>query len=279
MVNEPTIRMGAFFGLFFLVAVGERRVPRRALEHSKGLRWSSNLGLSFLNSALLRGLFPLLAVDLARLAKAQGWGLLNQLPRPEWAAVLFSVVFLDGVIYLQHVLFHAVPALWRLHRVHHSDLDYDVTTALRFHPIEILLSMLIKLIVVAALGPPPLSVLVFEILLNGTAMFNHGNLALPLEIDGMLRMVLVTPDMHRIHHSVRPRETHSNFGFNLPWWDRLFGTYRAEPEQGHVKMSLGLPDFRDAARLHFFHLLAQPFLKAQQEDGIMGKGRGKGGHA
>jgi len=206
-------------------------------------------------------LFPLLAVDLARLAQEQGWGLLNQFWMPAWVAVALSVIFLDLVIYLQHVLFHAVPALWQLHRVHHSDLDYDVTTALRFHPIEILLSMVIKLGVVAAFGPPPLAVLIFEILLNGTAMFNHGNIFISQKIDRLLRKILVTPDMHRVHHSILLEETNSNFGFNLPCWDRLFGTYREQPAEGHMKMTLGLEAFRNPQKLHFFSLLMQPFLK------------------
>ena len=191
---------------------------------------------------------PTTAVGLALVAEARGWGLVHALGLPMWASVPLAVVALDLAIYLQHVLFHAVPALWRLHRVHHADLEIDVTTGARFHPIEILLSMGIKLGVVAALGAPAVAVLLFEVLLNATSMFNHSNVRMPLRLDRVLRWVVVTPDMHRVHHSIAARETNSNFGFNLPWWDRLFGTYRDQPAAGHEAMTIGIEQFRAPAR-------------------------------
>jgi sterol desaturase/sphingolipid hydroxylase (fatty acid hydroxylase superfamily) len=198
-------------------------------------------------------------VGLALLGEARGWGLLNTLALPDWLSLALAVLLLDLVIYLQHVMFHAVPALWRLHRMHHADLDLDVTTGARFHPIEILLSMGLKLAAVAALGAPALAVLVFEVLLNATAMFNHANLKIPVALDRVLRWVIVTPDMHRVHHSVVPRETNSNFGFNLPWWDRLLGTYRAQPAAGHEAMTIGLEAFRAPRDLRLDRMLVQPF--------------------
>lgn len=260
MNHETAIRLGVFLGVFILVAVGEVLAPRRVLEISKGVRWLGNLGIVFLNTLAVRALFPVAAVGMALLAEERGWGLLNNIELPYWLAVVVAVVVLDFVIYLQHVMFHAVPLLWRLHMMHHADLDYDVTTGARFHPIEIILSMLIKLAAVCVLGPPALAVLIFEVLLNATAMFNHGNLRIPLPIDRVLRLFVVTPDMHRVHHSVIARETNSNFGFNLPWWDRLCGTYRAQPEQGHEGMTIGLKQFRDPKRLTLPWMLALPFM-------------------
>ena len=192
------------------------------------------------------------------IAQDNGWGLFNIIDLPSWVAILLSVIVLDLVIYLQHVIFHAVPALWRLHRMHHADLEFDVTTGLRFHPVEILLSMGVKLAVVVALGPPAVAVLIFEVLLNATAMFNHSNIRLPPFADRVLRLVLVTPDMHRVHHSVRPEETNSNFGFNLPWWDRLLGTYKAQPSAGHEEMSIGIEQFRTRRDLWLDRMLVQP---------------------
>jgi len=209
--------------------------------------------------ALSRLLFPILPVGLAVLCKELGWGLLNNVAMPTWIGVSIGVVVLDCAIYLQHVMFHAVPVLWRLHRMHHADLDFDVTTGLRFHPFEIMLSMGIKLGVIAALGLPAVAVVAFEVLLNGTAMFNHGNLRLPVILDRALRLVVVTPDMHRVHHSVVIREANSNFGFNLPWWDKLFGTYRPQPAAGHEDMSIGLGRYRDPKRLTLPWLLVMPF--------------------
>jgi sterol desaturase/sphingolipid hydroxylase (fatty acid hydroxylase superfamily) len=200
-----------------------------------------------LNTIIARLLLPTAAVGVAVSAASHGWGLLNDYAVPSWAALVLGVVLLDVAIYLQHVMFHAVPVLWRLHRMHHADLDIDVTTGARFHPIEIVLSMLIKFAVIAALGIPPAAVLVFEILLNATSMFNHGNVRIAHRLEPVLRWLVVTPDMHRVHHSIDRGETNSNFGFSLSVWDRLFGTYRAQPRAGHRAMTIGIPDFRDPA--------------------------------
>ncbi|MFQ5956050.1 MAG: sterol desaturase family protein, partial [Kiloniellales bacterium] len=232
LANEPVIRLAFFLGVFAIVAICEALAPRRARTMPRLVRWPNNIGVVALNTLMLRVVFPTAAVGIALVAEGRGWGLFNAVSVPYWLAVPLTVVLLDFAIYLQHVMFHAVPALWRLHRMHHADLDFDVTTGTRFHPIEILLSMLIKLTLVAALGPPALGVLMFEVLLNATSMFNHGNLNIPIGVDRVLRWFVVTPDMHRVHHSVVVRETNSNFGFNLPWWDRLFGTYRAQPAAG-----------------------------------------------
>ena len=222
------------------------------------IRWTNNLGLVIIDTIVLRLSFPILAVGLALIAQDRGWGLFNIIEAPAWVAVLGSIVVLDLVIYLQHVIFHAVPALWRLHRMHHADLEFDVTTGLRFHPVEILLSMGIKLAVVMALGPPAVAVLIFEVLLNATAMFNHSNIRLPMLVDRFLRLIVVTPDMHRVHHSVIPEETNSNFGFNLPWWDRLLGTYKAQPKAGHEEMLIGIEQFRTTRDLWLDRMLVQP---------------------
>jgi len=260
MNNEIIIRVGSFLPAFILVAMWEILSQRRSLTTSKKNRWISNLGITFLNPLVLRLVFPVLALDMAVIAQKQGWGLLNTFDPPYWVAVVIGIVLLDLTIYLQHVMFHAIPILWRLHMVHHADLDYDLTTGLRFHPIEIILSMVIKLSVVVVLGPPALAVIIFEIVLNSAAMFNHGNIRFPLKIDRILRYFIVTPDMHRVHHSVIIRETNSNFGFNLPWWDRLFGTYRSQPVKGHEGMTIGLSQFRDAKRLNLPWLLILPFI-------------------
>jgi sterol desaturase/sphingolipid hydroxylase (fatty acid hydroxylase superfamily) len=259
LAHEPFIRLGAFASILALMAVWEVFAPGRHQEIGRGRRWPSNLGLVLVDTLFVRLVFPTTAVGMALIAEARGWGLLNTTGLPAPLATIAAMILLDLVIYLQHVLFHAVPALWRLHRMHHADLEFDVSTGVRFHPIEILLSMLIKLGVVAALGTPAAGVLVFEILLNATSMFNHGNVRLPARLDRVLRWIVVTPDMHRVHHSVVPRETNSNFGFNLPWWDRLFGTYRAQPEAGHDGMTLGIAQFRDAKELRLDRMLLQPF--------------------
>ncbi len=259
--NEPVIRLGFFLIVLALVALMEVIAPRRALTVSKLRRWTSNLAIVFLNSALVRLLFPMAAAGFAGFAAARGWGLFNQAGLPLWAAFLASVVLLDLAIYLQHVMFHAVPALWRVHRMHHADLDFDVTTGARFHPVEIALSMLIKFAVIAALGAPAAAVVVFEVLLNATAMFNHGNLRLPLALDRALRIFVVTPDMHRVHHSIEDHEVNSNFGFNLALWDRLLGTYRDQPDAGHEAMTLGIRDYRDPKLVTDLPgMLALPFL-------------------
>lgn len=254
------VRGSVFLGGLALLALAERRWPRRALSVSRLRRWPSNLGIVLLSTLLLRLLLPLGAVGVAAYAATRGVGLLNVTSLPFWLDAMLGFVALDFAIYVQHRLFHRVPLLWRLHRMHHADLDLDVTSGGRFHPLEIVLSMLIKMLVVAALGIAPGVVVVFEIALNALAMFNHANLALPSGLDHALRRLLVTPDMHRIHHSVRPEETHSNFGFNLTWWDRLFGTYRAEPIGGQRGMTIGLPDYRDPSWLRLDRLLLLPFI-------------------
>ena len=243
--NETVIRLTAFFGVLAVVAMAEIVLPRRRLTASKLRRWASNLGIVFLNSLLVRLLLPATAVGFAVFAAQRGWGVFNVLDAPAWVGIIASVVFLDFAIYLQHVMFHAVPALWRLHRMHHADLDFDVTTGARFHPIEILLSMLIKFAVIAVIGAPAAAVIIFEVLLNATAMFNHGNFRLPAGLDRVLRLFVVTPDMHRVHHSIEDHETNSNFGFNLPLWDRLFGTYKDQPDAGHEAMTIGIRDYRE----------------------------------
>ena len=260
LANEPSIRIAVFLGILAAMAAWEVAAPRRRREIPRLLRWSGNLGIVVIDTALVRLAFPVLAVGLALVAEERGWGLLNALDAPFWLAFAVSVLALDLAIYLQHVMFHAVPALWRLHRMHHADLEFDVATGLRFHPIEILLSMAIKLAVVAALGPPAAAVLVFEVLLNATSMFNHGNVRIPLGADRLLRWVVVTPDMHRVHHSIHPSETNSNFGFNLPWWDRLLGTYRAQPKDGHEAMTIGIEQFRARRDLRLDRMLIQPLL-------------------
>jgi sterol desaturase/sphingolipid hydroxylase (fatty acid hydroxylase superfamily) len=241
------------------MAAWEIFAPRRDQRIGRGRRWPSNIGVVALDTLLVRLLFPVTAVGVALLAEARGWGLFATLGLPAWASIVLGVMLLDLAIYLQHVLFHAVPALWRLHRMHHADLEFDVTTGARFHPIEILLSMGIKLGVVAALGVPALAVLIFEVLLNATSMFNHANVRIPKSIDRVLRWLVVTPDMHRVHHSIVRRETNSNFGFNLPWWDRLFGTYRDQPAAGHEGMTIGIEQFRDPQELRLDRMLVQPF--------------------
>jgi len=245
LAHEPAIRLGFFEVVFAIVALWELAAPRLAPTVSKALRWGSNLGLMALNTLMLRLVFPLAAVGVAAFGAAHGWGLLNHFEVPFWLAVPVAVIAMDFVIWLQHVMVHAVPALWRLHQVHHADLDYDLTTGARFHPIEIALSMLIKFATITVLGPPVLAVVIFEVLLNATAMFNHGNIRLPRGLDRVLRGFVVTPDMHRVHHSVEDDETNSNFGFNLPWWDRLFGTYRAQPRAGHDAIVTGIHGHRD----------------------------------
>ena len=275
--GEATIRLGFFLGIFALVAVWELALPRRRLIHARWLRWYANLGIVVLNTALVWLLVPLAPVALAVVAESRGWGILNLFALPFWLEALIALVVLDLVIYLQHVMFHALPVLWRLHRMHHADLDFDVTTGSRFHPIEILVSVSIKMAAVVLLGPPAVAVLVFEILLNGTSMFNHGNVRLPAGLDRVLRWVVVTPDMHRVHHSDVPAETNSNFGFNLPWWDRLFGTYRAQPNLGHEHMTIGIDAFREPRELHLHRMLAQPLRRGAVDYAINRRLRERGG--
>ena len=257
--NEPLIRLAAFVGIFAAMAAWEISAPRREQKLRRGTRWPSNIGIVVLDAVLVRLVVPATAVGLALVGEAQGWGLFHAVGLPGWMGILLGVMALDLAIYLQHVLFHAVPALWRFHRMHHADLEIDVTTGARFHPIEILLSMGIKLGVVAALGVPAVAVLLFEVLLNATSMFNHSNVSMPVFLDRVLRWIVVTPDMHRVHHSILARETNSNFGFNLPWWDHLFGTYRAQPAAGHEAMTIGIEQFREAAEQRLDRMLTQPF--------------------
>ena len=259
MSGEGYLRIGCFLAVSLVMAVWELAVARRRLIVPRSLRWPANLGILAFDAALVRLLFAALPLTIAIKAQEQGWGLLNAYPLSFWMKVAFGVILLDGVIYLQHVMFHVVPLFWRLHMMHHADLDFDFTTGGRFHPIEILLSMGIKTAAVAALGPPPLAVLLFEVLLNATSMFNHGNVSLPRSVDKVLRFIVVTPDMHRVHHSVIPRETNSNFGFNLPWWDRIAGTYRDQPSMGHDAMTIGLTQFLEAKRQTFLWMLLLPF--------------------
>lgn len=272
--NEPIIRLSFFAGIFLVLALWEIWAPRRKRSHRRRARWPSNIAISIVNTVFLRILIPTAAVGLAFLGEQNGWGLLNQFDLPLWAALALSVLALDLVIYLQHVMFHAVPLFWRLHRMHHADLDIDVTTGARFHPGEIVFSMVIKLATVAALGPPAVAVVVFEVLLNATSMFNHSNVRLPLPLDRVLRWIVVTPDMHRVHHSVIVNETNSNFGFNVPWWDHLFGTYKAQPDAGHEGMTIGIEQFREPAELRLDRLLTQPFREDARNYPINKRGPG-----
>jgi len=258
--HEAWIRGSAFVAIFAAVALVELLAPRRPRQLPRGFRWLQNLSLVAVSAVCVRLAFPLLAVNVALLAEHNGWGLFNRLGLSAWATVPLTIVVLDLVIYFQHRVFHAVPLLWRLHMVHHADPEIDVTTGGRFHPIEIMLSMLIKMAVTLAIGGAAVGVIVFEVLLNATAMFNHGNVALPAALDRLVRVVMVTPDMHRVHHSVHREETNSNFGFNVPWWDRLFGTYRDQPRDGHLNMTIGLTQFQDRKRQSLGWMLVLPFI-------------------
>lgn len=261
LANERVIRLLFFFSLLVTMALWETFSPRRPLKTSKTMRWYSNLGLVLIDTLVLRLFLPIQAMGIAFYAQNRGWGLLNNVSLPNWLEIVIGVLVLDFVIYLQHAMFHFIPLFWRLHRVHHTDLDFDVTTGVRFHPVEIFLSMGIKMIAVILLGPSALAVILFEILLNATSMFNHGNVRLPIPIDRVLRRFVVTPEMHRVHHSVLIKEFNSNFGFNLPWWDRILGTYRAQPEAGHEAMVIGLSQFRNPNTLTLLRLLILPFLR------------------
>lgn len=256
--HELIIRLGFFLGIFMIMAIWEIISPCRALTTSKSDRWLNNITLVFLNSILLRAIFPAAAIGMTLMATDRQWGLLNNTELPAWLAVIVAVIMLDLVIYLQHVMFHAIPVLWRLHMVHHTDLDIDVTTGNRFHPLEIILSILIKMAAITAIGPPVVAVIIFEVILNATSMFNHSNVKLPGHIDCGLRLFIVTPDMHRVHHSVIKQETNSNYGFSLPWWDRLFGTYRDQPAAGHTAMTIGLNQYRNPQQLTLPRLLVLP---------------------
>jgi len=257
--NDPTIRLGFFLGMFALMAAWELFAPRRLLGVSKRVRWTHNISIAIINVLLVRVLFPSAAVGVAVFADEHGTGLLNMFAIPYPLAFLASLLALDLAMYLVHLMFHAVPALWRVHRMHHADVDFDVTTGARFHPIQILLALPIKFAVIFALGLPVLAVLVFEAVFNALSLFNHANVRIPPTVDRILRWFLVTPDMHRVHHSVDATETNSNFSFVLPWWDRLFGTYRAQPEGGHERMTIGVDQFRTPRDFRLDRMLLQPF--------------------
>ncbi|KJY81528.1 sterol desaturase [Vibrio galatheae] len=261
MQNPEMIRLSFFLSVLILCGLWEWVTPRKQLTQNKGWRWLNNLGLIAFNSLCLSMLMPIVAFEAAIYASDNHLGLFNQLALPFYAEIVLAVILLDFAIYLQHLVFHRVPILWRLHRMHHADQDIDVTTGTRFHPIEIILSMWIKVALAISLGISPLAIVVFEVILNASAMFNHSNAYLPLKLDRWLRKVIVTPDMHRVHHSVISKETHSNFGFFLSIWDRGFNTYRAQPEQGHDKVKIGLPIFQTAQEQRLDKMLTQPFRK------------------
>jgi sterol desaturase/sphingolipid hydroxylase (fatty acid hydroxylase superfamily) len=276
LAHEPAIRLAAFAAVLAAMVIWEFLAPRRSRPLPRRRRWPANLGIVVLNTVIVRLMFPAAAVGLALSAQSGGWGLLNRYENPAWAAVAAGIVLLDLAIYLQHVMFHAVPALWRLHRMHHADLDIDVTTGARFHPVEIVLSTLIKFAAIAALGVPPAAVLLFEVVLNATSMFNHGNVRIPATLEPVLRWLVVTPDMHRVHHSIERDETNSNFGFNLSLWDRLFGTYKAQPDAGHERMSIGIREHRDEREVdRLLGMLALPFRGAATDYAINRRGGGE----
>jgi len=263
MENEQLVRLGIFLGLFAALALAETMAPRRARKQARRERWLTNWAFTIANMLMLRLLaiaLPFLAVGAAVDAEAEGWGLFNTIALPVWVEVAAAILILDFAIWLQHLITHKVPVLWRLHRVHHADVDMDVTTAIRFHPIEIGLSMLLKIGLVYLLGPAAIAVILFEIILNGTAMFNHANVRLPLWLDGIVRQVLVTPDMHRVHHSVHRHEHDSNYGFALSIWDRLFGTYISQPNAGHDAMTVGL-DWQDDRPSRIGWSMSLPFTR------------------
>lgn len=260
MPAESLIRVGTFIAILLFMGLAEIRWPRRALETSKIRRWFSNISVAVLSTSLVRLLLPLAPSGLALYCEEHSWGLFNQIPVPYWLTFLLSILLLDMLIYWQHVLFHRNTLLWRIHRMHHADVDIDASTGIRFHPIEIGLSMLIKLAAITILGPPAAAVIVFEIVLNGCALFNHANVRLPLTIDACLRLLVVTPDMHRVHHSTDMREANMNFGFNFPWWDRMFGTYKSQPDLGHTGMTIGLNIFREPRYARLITMLTIPFV-------------------
>ena len=257
--GEFAIRLGVFLGMLATLALLETRWPRRVLSVSRARRWVSNFGISLINTAVLRLILPVAGVGAALLAKEQGWGLFNLLALPSWLAILLFLIVFDLTIYFQHRLFHRVPLLWRLHRMHHTDPDVDLSTGNRFHPLSFLLSGLIKLALVLLLGPPLVAVVLAEVVLNATSMFNHSNLRLPPGLDRALRRVLVTPDMHRIHHSLDDTEHNRNFGFNFSWWDRLFGTYQDQAALPQQTLRLGIEGFQGAGLIRLAAMLVQPW--------------------
>ena len=258
-MNSAAWRACIFVLLLVLLALAEWRWPRHRGDPDRRHRWPVNLGFGLAGALCLRLLLPWLAIDAALWARKNHVGLLHMWTLPSWLAIAMTLLALDLLIYAQHRLMHRVGWLWRLHRLHHSDLALDVSSGVRFHPLEILFSMSLKIAAVLALGAAPVAVLAFEILLNGFAMFTHANLALPARLDRALRWLVVTPDMHRIHHSVRRDEHDSNYGFNLSWWDRLFRSYREAPHQPQAILPLGLDRFRDKPEQRFGALMLQPF--------------------
>ncbi len=260
MEHEALIRLAVFLAVVLALALWEVLAPRLDRPAERLRRWPGNLGLVALSTLIIRLLVPVLPVGLAALAQARGWGLLNALPLPDLAAGLGTILLFDLAIYWQHVASHRWRWFWRLHRVHHADTVLDLTTAVRFHPLELLLSLAYKLLLVLALGPPAWAVLAFEILLNALPLFNHANVRLPLRLDRALRLAVVTPDMHRVHHSTDLREANTNFGFCFPWWDRAFATYQDQPARGHEGMAIGLNIFRDRAWAGLWRLLRMPFV-------------------
>lgn len=259
--SESLIRLSVFFTLLLVLALSEHLFPRRPLQYSKGLRWLNNFGLSVFNTAVVRVLLPIVGVTAALFAQDRGWGLFNLVQLPSWLSIALFLLLFDLAIYFQHRLFHAVPVLWRLHRMHHTDLDYDVSTGNRFHPLSILISSLIKLALIFLLGPLAAAVIIAEVLLNATSMFNHSNVAFNSRLDKIIRLFIVTPDMHRVHHSVDAQEHNRNFSFNFPWWDRLFGTYLEQPAADHKNMKIGIEGFGDKKSINAFSLLVQPLKK------------------
>jgi len=258
---ETAVRLGAFFGIFLVMALWERRAPMRGLSMARWPRWGTNWGISVLDAATVKLVFGAAAAGAALDAAAAGWGLFNRIGWPEWVEFVLTLLAMDLAIWLQHLATHKIPLLWRLHRVHHADRDVDVTTAIRFHPVEIALSMVIKIGLVYALGAPVAAVIAFEVVLNGMAMFNHGNVRMPRRLEPVLRAVIVTPDMHRVHHSVLRDEHDANYGFNLSVWDRIFGTYVPEPSAGHLGMTLGLDRWQDERPTRLGWSLALPFRR------------------
>ena len=259
--HEGAIRLSVFAGVFLVMALLEMAMPRKDRTQPRTTRWFTNFAIVAIDTLAVRLLFPILAVGVASVATANGWGLFALIDWPYWLEVLLCAVLLDLAIYGQHVASHKVPILWMVHRMHHADRDIDVTTGARFHPVEIVLSMLYKFVVIIALGAPALAVFVFEVVLNGSAMFNHANWRMPLWLDRIVRQVFVTPDMHRVHHSIRSHETDSNYGFNLSIWDRIFRTYIDQPQDGHDKMTIGLTAFQDDRPSSLLWCLVLPFRK------------------
>ena len=260
LTSDSFVRVSVFLLILLVMLSWERILPRRSSQMSKRVRWTSNLGISLVNVVVLRLTLPMLGYGLAVVSAERGWGLLSAIDLPWTLEFAFALVALDLIIYLQHRMFHIVPIFWRLHRMHHADQEFDATTGVRFHPLEAMVSMCIKSLAIVALGIEPTAYLAFELILNGTSMFNHGNVRISTQIDAWLRWVIVTPDMHRVHHSVVNDELNRNFGFNLPWWDRLFGTYEAQPRAGHEAMQIGTMEFRTPSDLRLDRMLMQPFL-------------------